>query len=184
MKLFVNVALISFLILLDLLLGKICLPVGLCAYAAAYFYFAYGRSYGWLSAALSGIAIDAAYNRPYALSGWIFMLSLAIFVFIIYRTNQKFIFYCIAGGAMGAVIGLCNIIAPVIFASPLPGPDWFTILLFNLGFGVLNTFIMIILLDFLGDRAGLPLCLAETLSRQGRNRRTVSRSKLNTSGKA
>ena len=178
MKSFLTVSLTALFILADIFAGNLGLFPALSGFCAIVITLAYGYKYGIASALLAGMVLDALYARPFSLLPLIYTAVLVTVTLLADRGHRQY--PALYAGGVAAGVGFAGGIWLMVklFGGTLPGPDIGSFLIFSGGTGGILLVVMVWGFDYLAGKADLPRCIKNGYAPAGRQKRTVSRSKL------
>ena len=163
-----------------MLAGNLSLFPALSVYCAIVLFLAYGWKYGIVSAAVSGMVLDAVYGHNFSYLSLIFICAVLIGALIADRGHRQILALLGAGAAAGIAVSIGVIISVRISGGMLPAPDRLTYLFSSATGGGLWLFLSAAVFDFFAVRANLPRCVKTVFSNSTRQpRRPVSRSARN-----
>lgn len=157
MKAFLTLCVTAFFMSLELICGNMGLPLGLPLFAAVYFSAAFGVNYGIWAAGLSGLLLDAVYCRNVPLSALIYAGIVLLCLQIAVRFERHVpVAPAFSGACCGFLIWLWHMIYAWIAGIPLPGPDIFSMAVFQISGGLLLMLCLTLFFDAVNFRCNLP----------------------------
>ena len=157
MKLFLTIFVTASAMLPELWCGNLGIQLGLPVYSSVYFYAAYGPLYGIGAAGISGLLLDVIYNRYWLLTapGWI-LISCIGFQAAQRWQRRKPAAPLFSGILCGAGISLWNDLIALLAGGEIPGPDIFSMLIFQSFSGGIFMLLITLLFDAVNFRCNLP----------------------------
>lgn len=156
------------MVLLELLAGNRHLPLALPVYSAVYFAVVYRKSAGIISAAAAGLIIEAMYGREWMLLTLIFPAVVLLALSSVRKYRRQMPAAPLAAGAVcGATADLGMVLVALLHGGQLPGPDIFSMLIFQIFTGALFMLIFTLLADFLAFKCNLPRFISSGNSKRG-----------------
>ena len=180
MKNFISWSLTAIFLILDMLIGNLSLFPALSVYCAIVLFLAYGWKYGLISAAASGMVLDAVYGHSFSYLSLIFLCAVLAASLTAERGHRQFLPLLASGAIAGIVISTGVTIAVKISGGMLPAPDRITYIFSAAAGGGLWLLFSVAVFDFFAVRANLPRCMKNVFTESTRRpRRPVSRSAQN-----
>ncbi|MBE6356878.1 MAG: hypothetical protein E7058_07160 [Lentisphaerae bacterium] len=172
MKTFLTIFITALLIVPELFCGNVGLALGLPIFAALFFSGSFGIAYGIAAAGCAGLTMDLLYARPLLCSApvWILITFAAgeCAMRLRMRTPE-------APLAAGFIIGTMQLIWNILYAltagTPFPGPDIFSMLIFQAVGGSIFMLLLTLLFDAVNFRCNLPRFSPPENNRQDIGRR-------------
>lgn len=157
MKIFPVVVTTLALILLELLAGNWLLPMFFPLYGAVYFAAACSKRAGTISAFAAGVLLDLLYARPVMLL-WLILPAVVVPALkAVKRFQRQMPLAALAAGAVcGALNGVVIYLLCKINGSIFPGPDPFSVVIFQSFTGAFFMLIFTSLADWLAFKCNLP----------------------------
>ena len=184
MKNFICCSLTAIFLILDMLAGNLSLFPAFGVYCAIVLFLAYNWKYGIVSAAASGMVLDAVYGHNFSYLSLIFLCAVLVGALIADRGHRQILALLAAGAAAGITVSTGVIIAVKFSGGMLPAPDRITYLFSSAAGGGLWLLFSAAVFDFFAVRANLPRCVKSVFSTSPRQpRRPVSRSAQNNSSR-
>lgn len=145
------------LTLLELLAGNRLPPMFFPLYGAVYFAVAYRKRSGIISAIASGVLLDVLYARSITLLGVLFPLIVLLALPVVKRFRRQLpaAAFC-AGGVCGTAGALVVFLLTLIYGTPFPGPDLFSMVIFQGFAGAVFMLVFTSLADVLAFKCNLP----------------------------
>lgn len=163
MKVFLNIFVTALLMNLELFCGNAGLSLGLPLFGATYFFVTFSPIHGAVSATLSALLLDVMYMGNCLT--WPFFAMLAVFLtgnFAKYLQRQMPLSPLGSGALCALLVFTYNFFNALFSGVPAPGPDFFSMLVFQLAGGALFMTVMVWLFDAINFRCNLPkFCTAE-----------------------
>ena len=177
MKNFISCSLTAIFLILDMLAGNLSLFPAFGVYCAIVLFLAYGWKYGIVSAAVSGMVLDAVYGHNFSYLSLIFICAVLAGALLADRGHRQILALLAGGAAAGITAASGVIIAIKISGGMLPAPDRITCLFSAAAGGGLWLLFSVAVFDFFAVRANLPRCVKSAFAASPRQmRRPVSRS--------
>lgn len=156
MKFFLVIVTTLALILLELLVGNRLLPLFFPLYGAVYFAVAYRKRSGMISAFAAGIVLDVLYARPIILLPLLLPLIVLAAVPAAKRFRRQLPLAPLGAGAVcGAGGALAMFLLSRIYGTAFPGPDLFSMVIFQSFTGAVFMLIFTSFADFLAFKSNL-----------------------------
>ena len=157
MKTFLTIFITALMIVPELLCGNLGMSPGLPLYTAIYFAGAFGLFYGLTAAGFAGLLLDLRYARPYRWTALIW----ALITFAAFECSMRLRMRSpeapiVAGITAGFLQLLWSVFYTLVTAHPLPGPDIFSMLVFDLTGGGIFMLLTVLLFDAINFRCNLP----------------------------
>lgn len=164
MKLFVTIFIMLLLTALELIIGNGGLALGLPFFGALYFGIAFGREYGITAAGSAGFILDLLYAREYLSGAFAGMLIVYLSCHAALRLQRSMPAAPLGSGMIcGVLVNMCNLLTASLHGQPAPGPDFFSMLVFQFVGGGIFMLLTVLLFDAVNLRSNLPrFCLYDT----------------------
>jgi hypothetical protein len=157
MKIFLVSVVTLLFVLLELLAGNWLLPLSMPVYTAVYFAIAYRKSTGIFSAAAAGLIIDAVYGREWMLLMLIFPGVVMLILPVVRYFRRRMPLAPLAAGVCAGAAGFTGTVLLCLLCSmEIPGPDIFSMLVFQSVIGGSVMLLFTVLADFLAFKCNLP----------------------------
>jgi hypothetical protein len=157
MKFFTVLWITAFMLLLELISGNMGLSPALPVFTAVYFAVAFAPEYGIASAGCAGILLDAACNRAFPFAAILFLAVTMLSTHIALRSSRHSSLSAVGiGGICGAMIYAGNLLYTVIGGTGFPGPDVFSMAVFQISGGALFLWLTVMLFDVIHHLCDLP----------------------------
>lgn len=157
MKTFVTVCITAMFMAVELIAGNMGLALGLPVFAASYFLISFGTLYGIMAAGIAGLFTDLIYAREYCFYAVMWVIIAAITGSVIRRFHRNMPFSPLAGGAVcGILINSSNCLHTFFTGNISPGPDFFSMIIFQAAGGMGLMLSMVLLFDAVNFRSNLP----------------------------
>jgi hypothetical protein len=142
---------------LELICGNMGLLLGLPLFGAIYFAVAFGINYGIWAAGLSGLLLDAIYCRSVPLSALIYAgIVMLCFQSAVRVERQLPAAPAVSGALCGFLIWVWHLFYSWGASVDFPGPDIFSMVVFQVSGGALLMLVMTLFFDALNFRCNLP----------------------------
>ncbi|MBR7121482.1 MAG: hypothetical protein IKC94_04495 [Lentisphaeria bacterium] len=157
MKVFLNILVTALLMNMELICGNTGLALGLPLFGAVYFFIAFSPVHGITSAAFSALLLDAMYARN--------CLTWPLAAIVIVSAAGNFAGYLErrmplsplgSGGLCALLVSVYNVLNAWFSGVPAPGPDFFSMLVFQVSGGGLFMLLLVWLFDAVNFRCNLP----------------------------
>ena len=169
MKPFLTAATLLLLILPELLAGNLGLAFGLPLYGALYFAVTYRRRFGLIGATAAGLILDSIYWREYMCMVFIFPAMILLTLPLVRRWRRQLPpAALLPGTVIGGGMALVNWLLCALWGTPGPGPDVFSLFIFQAIFGGIFMLIFTLTADFLAFKCNLPRFAVRGDARLGR----------------
>ena len=166
MKVFLNIFVTALLMNLELFCGNAGLAPGLPLLGATYFFVTFSPVHGVLCAGISALLLDAMYMRN--CFTWPVFAILAVFAagnFARHLQRRMPLAPLGSGSLCALLVFVYNMLNTFFTGEPLPGPDFFSLLVFQFAGGGLLMLFMVWLFDAINYRCNLPkFCTIEKKS--------------------
>ncbi|MBE6376749.1 MAG: hypothetical protein E7050_09820 [Lentisphaerae bacterium] len=157
MKSFLTLTVTALLMTFELICGNMGLSLGLPVFGAFYFAVAFGKNYGLWAAGLSGLLLDAIYARSFMPTAIWMILIVLLAEQCALRLQRHLPVSAILGGALcGFAVFLGNLLHSLICRTAFPGPDIWSMMIFQLIGGIFFMLLMTLLFDGINFRCNLP----------------------------
>ncbi len=157
MKIFMVLWITAFTLLIEFICGDMGLSLGLPVFTALYFAVAFAPEYGVAAAGSAGILLDAACSRAFPFACIIYLAVTMLTMYIALRSSRHSSLAALGAGAIcGLLIYIGNLLYTFIGGGELPGPDLFSMAVFQISGGALFLWLMVLLLDAVNLICDLP----------------------------
>lgn len=169
MKVFITVVVTSLFTVLELIIGNAGLSLGLPYFTALYFGTAFGTVYGISAAGGAGFVLDLLYAREYLIRAATAVVIVELSRRAAVRMHRSMPAAPVGSGMIcGTLINLFNTFSVWLCGEPLPGPDYFSMLIFQSIGGGIFMLLTVLLFDAVNLRSNLPrFCLYDNRRSNG-----------------
>lgn len=145
------------MMVLELLAGNLGLPLGLPLFTAVYFAVAFGTAYGLAAAGGAGLLLDVIYARNYFFTALINIAIVYLSAKCACRLQRKMPVSPLSAGFLcGLLINFNNNITSWLNGNELPGPDLWSMVIFQVSGGSLLLLAIVPLFDAVNFRSRMP----------------------------
>ena len=157
MKIFLTIWIIAMLTGRELIAGNIGLPLGLPVYGAVYFGVAFSFALGVSAGGFAGILLDAMYRRIFPIASISYTLITLLVIHMTRNGHRQMPLSPLGAGALcGALLYVANILPGLLWNAPFPGPDVFSMGVFQISGGCIFMLVQVWIFDAVNFRCDLP----------------------------